>query len=174
MSGTPSVEKFGNAFVTKPAHQTGLGSVKLPTGAKPTAHHPAHHPAPHSKPHGTHHAAPHTAHHAGERKSTFTKIFRWRLPDGRKQEPAKVEIAGTFTNWQKVPMIHDKVGGGWHLTQHHIQGNRTHHYMLFADGEPVADTHCDGMAIPTGAHESLFAILTPRGPRVCMLFAQTK
>jgi hypothetical protein len=166
MSGASSVQNFGNAFHTKPTHQTGLSHAKLPTGAKPAAQHPAHHAKPH--------AAQHPAHHAAERKLTFTKIFRWRLPDGQKQEPAKVEIAGTFTNWQKVPLIHDKVRGGWHLTQHHVQGNRTHHYMLFADGEPVTDAHCDGMAIPTGAHEQLFAILTPRGPRVCMLFAQTK
>ena len=166
MNGTPAVQNFGNAFLAKPTQQTGLSHARLPAGAKPVAPHPAHPP--------THHPARPAAHSAGERKLTFTKIFRWRRPDGQAHEPATVEIAGTFTNWQKVPLIHDKVRGGWHRTQHHIQGNRTHHYMLLVDGQPVADTHCDGMAIPTATHEALFAIMTPRGPRVCMLFAQTK
>ena len=62
------------------------------------------------------------------------------MPDGQTQEPAKVEVVGTFTNWQKVPLMHDKVRGGWQATLHHIQGNRTHHYMLLADGKPVEDS----------------------------------
>jgi hypothetical protein len=108
------------------------------------------------------------------RKATFTKVFRWHLPDGQTQEPATVEIAGTFTNWQKVPLLHDSVQGGWHLTLHHLASNRTHHYMLMADGQPVRDKHCDGLAIPHGPQEEQFAMATARGPRVFMLFAQTK
>jgi hypothetical protein len=46
--------------------------------------------------------------------------------------------------------------------------------MLLADGKPVEDGHSDGMAIPTGAQELQFAIATARGPRVFMLFSQTK
>jgi hypothetical protein len=46
--------------------------------------------------------------------------------------------------------------------------------MLLADGKPVEDTHSDGMVIPTGAQELQFAIATARGPRVFMLFSQTK
>lgn len=111
---------------------------------------------------------------SADRKLTFTKIFRWHLPDGQTQEPATVEIAGTFTNWQKVPLIHDSVQGGWHLTLHHLAGNRTHHYMLLADGQPVRDKHCDGLAVPHGPQEEQFALATGRGPRVFMLFAQTK
>jgi hypothetical protein len=42
------------------------------------------------------------------------------------------------------------------------------------DGKPVEDAHSDGLAIPTGAQELQFAIATPRGPRVFMLFSQTK
>lgn len=144
------VQNFGNAFLHKPSHKAGTGNLRTPAGAKAPGHHPA------------------------ERKLTFTKIFRWRLPDGQMQEPAAVEVVGTFTNWEKVPMIHDKVRGGWHATLQHIHGNRTHHYMLLADGEPVQDKHCDGMAIPTGAQELQFAIATVRGPRVFMLFSQTK
>jgi hypothetical protein len=46
--------------------------------------------------------------------------------------------------------------------------------MLLADGKPVEDTHCDGMAVPAGAQELQYAIPTARGPRVFMLFSQTK
>jgi hypothetical protein len=109
-----------------------------------------------------------------ERKQTFTKIFRWHLPDGQKQEPATVEVAGTFTNWEKVPLVHDRVRGGWHVTLEHLAGHRTHHYMLLADGRPVRDKHCDGLAVPRNAQEAQYALATPRGPRVFMLFAQTK
>ncbi len=109
-----------------------------------------------------------------ECKQTFTKIFRWHLPDGEKQEPAAVEIVGTFTNWQKVPLLHDRVRGGWQVTLEKLAGNRTHHYMLLADGKPVRDRHCDGLAIPRGPLEEQYALATARGPRVFMLFAQTK
>src|SRR5208282_6167199 len=129
------VQHFGNAFLQKPPHKSGQAVLKTPTGAVPKGSTPR--PAPHPV----------------ERKLTFTKIFRWRLPDGQLQEPAAVEVAGTFTNWQKVPLIHDAVRGGWHATLHHIPGNRTHHYMLLADGKPVQDKHCDGTAVPTGAQE---------------------
>jgi len=109
-----------------------------------------------------------------DKKQTFTKIFRWHPPVGQKPEPAVVEIVGTFTHWQKVPLIDDRVRGGWQVTLDHIAGNRTHHYMLLADGKPVQDPNCDGLAIPRGPVEEQFAIATARGPRVFMLFAQTK
>ena len=108
------------------------------------------------------------------RKLNFTKIFRWRRPADREQEPALVEIAGTFTNWKKTPLVYDPVQGGWSVTFNQIPGNRTHHYMLLADGNPVEDPHSDGLAIPSSAQEAPFAIATPRGPRVFMLFSQTK
>ena len=139
-------QNFGNAFLQKPSHRSGTGFSKAPTGAKPPA----------------------------ERKLTFTKIIRWRLPDGQTQEPATVEVVGTFTNWQKTPLIYDRAMRSWQVMLHHIPGNRTHHYMLLADGKPVEDAHSDGMAIPTGAQELQFAIATARGPRVFMLFSQTK
>ena len=133
-----------------------MGLLKTPAGARPPAG---------AKP---------PAHQHAERKLTFTKIFRWRLPDGQTQEPATVEIAGTFTNWEKKPLKYDRAMRTWHLMLQDIQGNRTHHYMLLADGKPVADGHSDGMAIPNGAKELQFAIATARGPRVFMLFSQTK
>jgi hypothetical protein len=107
-------------------------------------------------------------------KPTFTKVFRWRLPAGQKPEPATVEIVGTFTHWQKVPLLYDRVQGAWQVTLEQLAGNRTHHYMLLADGKPVHDRHCDGLAIPRGPVEEPYALATARGPRVFMLFAQTK
>ena len=119
---------------------------------------------------GAHVAAPIAVNH----KQTFTKIFRWQLPAGQKQEPAAVEIVGTFTHWQKVPLVHDRVRGGWQVSLDQLAGNRTHHYMLLADGKPVRDPNCDGLAIPRGLLEEKYALATARGPRVFMLFAQTK
>jgi hypothetical protein len=148
-------QNFGNAFL-QPPHKSGAAVLKAPAGAAPKrpAQHPAQQPA--------------------ERKLTFAKIFRWRLPDGQTQEPAAVEIAGTFTNWQKVPLIYEHMTRVWQLALQNIPINRTHHYMLLADGKPVQDEHSDGMAIPTGAQELQFAITTIRGPRVFMLFSQAK
>jgi hypothetical protein len=111
---------------------------------------------------------------AGERRQTFSKIFRWRLSDGQTHDPATVEVVGSFTHWQKVPMVRDGVLDAWHVTMHHIQGNRTHHYMLLVDGKPTYDKTCDGLAAPRGPDEERYQVTTEKGPRVMMLFAQTK
>jgi hypothetical protein len=107
-------------------------------------------------------------------KHSFTKVFRWRLPDGHTDEPAAVEIAGSFTKWQRVALNRDSHVNGWHATIHHIPGNRTHHYMLLINGEPTYDKACDGLAVPHGFDEEQFQLGTARGPRVLMLFSQTK
>ena len=109
-----------------------------------------------------------------ERKQTFSKVFRWRLPDGQTKEPASVELVGSFNHWQKTTLTRDGVLDAWHVTLHHIQGNRTHHYMLLIDGEPTHDRTCDGFAVPHGPQEERYQIMTDKGPRVFMLFAQTK
>lgn len=62
----------------------------------------------------------------------------------------------------------------WHVTLRDVQGNRTHHYMILVDGEPVYDQTCDGLAVPLGPQEERYQIMTTRGPRVFMLFGQTK
>ena len=109
-----------------------------------------------------------------ERPQTFTKIFRWRLPAGQTAAPATVEIVGTFTKWQKVPLVPDEARHIWQVTLNDIPCNRTHHYMLLVDGKPVRDEKCDGQAIPRNAQEAQYQLMTARGPRVLMLFAQTK
>ena len=109
-----------------------------------------------------------------EKTPTYTKIFRWRLPDGQIAEPATVEIAGSFTHWQKLPLTRDSALDAWHLTIHHIPGHRTHHYMLLVDGKPAHDKNADGLAIPHGPQEEQYQLMTDRGGRVFMLYAQSK
>jgi hypothetical protein len=46
--------------------------------------------------------------------------------------------------------------------------------MMFIDGEAAMDHTCDGLAVPHGQVEEHFVLKTERGPRVLMLFAQTK
>ena len=111
---------------------------------------------------------------SGDRKTAYSKVFRWRLPDGQTHEPASVEVVGSFTHWQKVALKRDGVLDAWHVTLHHIEGNRTHHYMLLIDGKPGYDKTCDGLAVPHGTQEEQFQLMTDKGPRVFMLFAQTK
>jgi hypothetical protein len=71
-------------------------------------------------------------------------------------------------------MNRDSALDAWHATIHHIPGNRTHHYVFLVDGKPTQDRNCDGLAVPTHPQEEQFQLVTDRGPRVCMLFAQTK
>lgn len=111
---------------------------------------------------------------AQENKPIFSKVFRWRLPDGVTEEPQRVEVVGSFSHWQPVEMTRDGKLDAWHVTLHHIPGNRTHHYMLLVDGRPFYDKTCDGLAVPHGFQEEQYQLQTDRGPRVLMLFAQTK
>lgn len=108
------------------------------------------------------------------RGQTFTKVFRYRLPDGETREPERVEVVGSFTHWQPMSMTRDGKLDSWHVTVHHIPGNRTHHYMLLVDGQPTHDRTCDGLAVPHGPQEERYQLQTDKGPRVLMLFAQTR
>jgi len=110
----------------------------------------------------------------GDRVQTFSKVFRWRLPDGETEDPKSVEVVGSFTHWKRVALIRDGRLDAWHTTIHHIIGNRTHHYMLLIDGQPTFDHTCDGFAVPHGPQEEHYQIQTDKGPRVFMLFAQTR
>jgi hypothetical protein len=109
-----------------------------------------------------------------DRALVYSKVFRWRLPDGQTQGPVSVEVVGSFTRWQKVPLMRDSVLDAWHVTLHHIPGNKTHHYMLLVNGKPAWDKDCDGLAVPHGPQEEQYQLETDKGPRVFMLFGQTK
>jgi hypothetical protein len=104
-------------------------------------------------------------------RDTYARIFRWK-PAG--EAPLSVEIVGSFTRWQTVSLTHDPLQGTWSVTIQGIPGKKTHHYMLLVNGQPVHDPACDGLAQPMGFDEEQFALPTPKGPRVLMLFAQTK
>jgi hypothetical protein len=109
-----------------------------------------------------------------EKKHSYTKVFRWRLPDGQTAEPGSVEVVGSFSQWRRIPLERDGKLDAWHATIHHIPGNKTHHYMLLINGQPAYDKTCDGLAVPHGLDEEQYQLATERGPRVLMLFAQTK
>jgi hypothetical protein len=143
-------QNFGNAFLKKPSHKH-----------EPVLPEPVVRPALGGKAH----TAP---------KPAYAKIFRWRLPEGRTQEPATVEIIGTFTNWQKVPLTRGHKMDGWQVTVHDVPAHKTHHYMLLVDGQPAHDKNSDGLAVPHGPLEKRYQLMTDRGPRLFMLFAQTK
>ncbi len=143
-------QNFGNAFLKKPPHKH---EPPVPV------------PVVRSALVGKASAAP---------KPTYAKIFRWRLPEDRIQAPATVEIVGTFTNWQKVPLKRDNKMDGWHVIVPDVPAHKTHHYMLLVDGQPAHDKNSDGLAVPHGPQEKQYQLMTSRGPRLFMLFAQTK
>jgi len=114
------------------------------------------------------------SHSRPQNQQTYSKVFRWRLPDGHPEPPEKVEIVGSFTGWQRIAMQRDSTTDAWHTTIHHSPGNKTHHYMILVNGEPVNDRNSDGFAVPSGPEEERYQLMTARGPRVFMLFAQAK
>jgi len=142
-------EQFGNFFLKR------APSNSAPLKSKPAVHPPS-------------------RVHPPERKLVFSKVFRWRPPDAQTPEPASVEIAGTFTKWQKVPLARNGAPDAWQVMLQDIPAHRMHHYMLLVNGQPVYDPNNDGLAVPHGPEETRFQFMTERGPRVFILFAQSK
>lgn len=110
-------------------------------------------------------------------KPTYSKVFRYTA-DAQHKHPHSVEVVGSFTDWRPVPLAHHGAhhgqSGHWQANIENIEGNKTHHYMVLVDGKPATFPHSDGYAKPEGMQEERYAIETVRGPRVYMLFAQTK
>ena len=104
----------------------------------------------------------------------FTKVFRWPLPSDQTPLPATVEVVGSFSNWRKISMVYEPITRTWQATLHNIRSNQTHRYVLLVNGKPSYDQTCDGLAVPEGPDETKWQITTPRGPRVMLLFSQTK
>ncbi|MEK7780161.1 MAG: glycogen-binding domain-containing protein [Verrucomicrobiota bacterium] len=127
-------------------------------GAKPA------HPHAHAK-------VPHTIGARSNTKPTYSRVFRFKADHAK--QPQSVEIIGSFTHWRPVPLAHHGAHS-WQANIENIEGNKTHHYMLLVDGQPAAYPDSDGYAKPEGAQEERYALTTLRGPRVYMLFAQTK
>lgn len=132
--------------------------------------HRSHSHTPHSH-HGHHHGHPGAN---APRTATFSKVFRWQPEKPGDPAPASVEVAGSFSGWKPVPLKHEKTTNTWQLTLNEIPGNCTHSYMLLVDGKPSPDKNSDGYAIPHTDEEKQHALTTARGPRVFMLFSQTK
>src|SRR5438445_13789681 len=94
----------------------------------------------------------------GGSKPVYSKVFRWTAPTELPQPPQTVEVVGTMTDWRRVPLMLDSKTHTWAATLDNIPGNKTHHYMLLLDGKPTQDKNCDGLAMPQGAQEELYAI----------------
>ena len=109
-----------------------------------------------------------------DRRPTYTKIFRWPVPAEAANPPSSVEVVGSFSNWQRVPLSFDISTQTWVAFVRDIEGNRTHHYVYLVDGKPACDEHSDGLARPSGPQEARWQIETKNGPRVMLLFGQTK
>jgi len=107
-------------------------------------------------------------------KQVFSKVFRWQLPERVDGEPASVEVVGSFTHWQKVPLERNGVPNTWQVMLSDIPNNRTHRYMMLVNGQPIYDKYNDGLALPQGPEEEQYQIMTDKGPRVFILFSQTK
>jgi hypothetical protein len=108
------------------------------------------------------------------RRFGFTKVFRWPVPAEQTPQPAAVEVVGTFSEWRRLPLSYDRPTKCWHLILRDIVGNRTHRYVLLIDGNPTYDETCDGLVTPQDPQEERWQIETPKGPRVMLLFSQTK
>ena len=104
----------------------------------------------------------------------YTRMFRWPVAAGQTPQPRTVEILGSFTDWRRVPLAYDSPTKTWLTTLNNIQGNHTHHYVVLVDGKPCYDKTCDGLVVPEGPEEEKWQIATPRGPRVMLMFGQTK
>jgi len=109
-----------------------------------------------------------------KKAAPFSKMFRWETPDPKGPLPVSVAVVGTFSDWQRVPLKFDRATRVWQLMLENIPGNCTHHYMLLVNGRPANDKNADGLAIPATEQEKEWALTTPRGPRLFMLFSQTK
>ena len=109
-----------------------------------------------------------------KRTPFFSKIFRWQSDNPGGPLPVRVEIVGSFNGWEKTPLKYDRANGIWQVTLENIPGGRTHNYMLLVNGRPTQDKNSDGLAVPHTAQEKQHQLETPRGPRVFMLFSQTK
>jgi hypothetical protein len=109
-----------------------------------------------------------------EQRTGFTKVFRWPIPADQTPQPTTVEVAGSFNGWRKVPLSYDLPTRTWQIALNNIEGNRTHRYVILVDGKPSYDKSCDGLAAPQTPDEAKWQIATPKGPRIMLLFGQTK
>ena len=75
---------------------------------------------------------------------------------------------------EHLPAISELAGGIWRACYPGIITRGQIDYMLLVDGQPAHDKNSDGLAVPHGPQEKQYQLITARGPRLFMLFAQTK
>jgi len=109
-----------------------------------------------------------------EQRTGFTKVFRWPVPADQTPRPTMVEVVGSFSEWRKVSLSFDPPSRTWQIIMENVEGNRTHRYVILVDGKPSYDKACDGLAAPQTPDEAKWQIATPKGPRIMLLFGQTK
>jgi hypothetical protein len=109
-----------------------------------------------------------------EQRTGFSKVFRWPVPADKTPQPTMVELVGSFSGWRKVPLSYDPPSRTWQVILNNVEGNRTHHYVILVDGKPSFDKTCDGLTPPQSPEEAKWQITTSKGPRVMLLFGQTK
>jgi hypothetical protein len=109
-----------------------------------------------------------------EQRTGFAKVFRWPVPAEQTPQPKAVEVIGSFSGWRKVPLSYDPPSRTWHVILNNLEGNRTHRYVILVDGKPSYDKTCDGLTTPQSPDEAKCQIATPKGPRIMLLFGQTK
>ncbi len=102
----------------------------------------------------------------------FTKIFRLPVPREQSPQPTTVEVVGSFSDWQRVPLAYNKPTRTWE-TALSLKNNHTHRYVFLIDGTPAYDETCDGLTAPQSPTEAKWQIPTAHGPRVMLLFART-
>jgi hypothetical protein len=71
-------------------------------------------------------------------------------------------------------LAYDKPTKTWTTTLSDIKNNHTHRCVFLVDGKPSYDASCDGLVAPDDPDETKWQIETPKGPRVMLLFSQTK
>src|SRR6185369_1293262 len=109
-----------------------------------------------------------------EQRTGFAKVFRWPVPAEQTPQPKAVEVIGSFSGWRKVPLSYDPPSRTWQVILNDIEGNRTHRYVMLVDGKSSYDKTCDGLVAPQSPEETKWGIVTPRGSRILLMFAQTK
>ena len=119
-------------------------------------------------------APPQPAAEPRDQRFGFTKVFRWPVPTEQTPPPTTVEVVGSFNEWRKIPLSYNSPSRTWQLILNNIQGNHTHRYVILVDGKPSYDKTCDGLTAPQSPNEAQWQIETPKGPRVMLLFSQTK
>ncbi len=114
--------------------------------------------------------------HYGRREGqqTYTRWIRWPVPAGLEPTPTSVEVVGSFTDWHRLPLVYDPATRSWNAAVQDIVANRTHRYVILVDGKPSYDSTCDGLTLPQEQEERRYQIQTGKGPRVMLMFGQTK